>query len=162
VRNPATGRPVFAFRLHQFLSKGDNVYVTAEPPERRHVTSKYQVEAPRGDDAEPVADSAKRLLFPLAFCRECGQEYLVVCRQSDAEGAFFTARQDSDASGGDDVTGYLYISDDLPWPHSEAAVLENSRLPYTWLTTAPDGGQIVTADKQKYLPEPLRVTTAGG
>ena len=30
--NPATGRPVFAFRLHQFLSKGDNVYVTLEPP----------------------------------------------------------------------------------------------------------------------------------
>jgi DEAD/DEAH box helicase/NAD(P)H-binding len=24
--NPATGRPVFAFRVHQFLSKGDNVY----------------------------------------------------------------------------------------------------------------------------------------
>jgi hypothetical protein len=35
---PATGRPVFAFRLHQFLSKGDNVYVTLEPPAARHVT----------------------------------------------------------------------------------------------------------------------------
>ena len=30
--NAATGRPVFAFRLHQFLSKGDNVYVTLQPP----------------------------------------------------------------------------------------------------------------------------------
>jgi ATP-dependent helicase YprA (DUF1998 family) len=30
--NPAMGRPIFAFRLHQFLSKGDNVYVTLEPP----------------------------------------------------------------------------------------------------------------------------------
>ena len=46
---PATGRPVFAFRLHQFLSKGDNVYVTLEPPATRHVTSTYQVAAPAGD-----------------------------------------------------------------------------------------------------------------
>ena len=50
--NPATGRPVFAFRLHQFLSKGDNVYVTLEPPASRHVTSTYQVAAP-GDGQRP-------------------------------------------------------------------------------------------------------------
>src|SRR5262249_18501877 len=37
--NPATGRPVFAFRVHQFFSKGDNVYVTLELPAQRHVTS---------------------------------------------------------------------------------------------------------------------------
>jgi hypothetical protein len=30
ITNPGTGRPMFAFRLHQFLSKGDNVYVTLE------------------------------------------------------------------------------------------------------------------------------------
>ena len=29
-RDPETGRPLFAFRLHQFLSKGDTVYVTLE------------------------------------------------------------------------------------------------------------------------------------
>ncbi len=39
--NPATGRPAFAFRLHQFLSKGDNVYVTLESPAGRHITSTY-------------------------------------------------------------------------------------------------------------------------
>ena len=32
---PATtqGRPLFAFKLHQFIGKGDTVYVTLEPPE---------------------------------------------------------------------------------------------------------------------------------
>ena len=30
-RHPQTGRPLFAFRLHQFLSKGDTVYVSLEP-----------------------------------------------------------------------------------------------------------------------------------
>ena len=78
--NPATGRPVFAFRLHQFLSKGDNVYVTLEPPATRHVTSTYQVAAPGRQPGR-----AERILVPTAFCRECGQEYLVVTR-SDTEG----------------------------------------------------------------------------
>lgn len=73
--NPATGRPVFAFRLHQFLSKGDNVYVTLEPPAKRHVTSTYQVAAPRHD-----ADEPDRILVPTSFCRECGQEYLAVTK----------------------------------------------------------------------------------
>ena len=34
-----TGRPLFAFRLHQFLSKGDNLYVSMESEAERHVTS---------------------------------------------------------------------------------------------------------------------------
>jgi len=33
--DPRTRRPVFAFRLHQFLSKGDNVYLSIEPEDRR-------------------------------------------------------------------------------------------------------------------------------
>ena len=73
--DPSTGRPVFAFRLHQFLSKGDNVYVTLEPPARRHVTSTYQVAAPGSSP-----DAPDRILVPTAFCRECGQEYLAVTK----------------------------------------------------------------------------------
>jgi ATP-dependent helicase YprA (DUF1998 family) len=41
VRHPDTQRPVFAFRLHQFLSKGDNVYVTLER-DVRYVVPLYQ------------------------------------------------------------------------------------------------------------------------
>jgi ATP-dependent helicase YprA (DUF1998 family) len=70
IDNPNTGRPIFAFRLHQFLSKGDNVYVTLEPPGRRHITSTYQVTAPSNDIDQP-----DRILVPANFCRECGQEY---------------------------------------------------------------------------------------
>ena len=62
--NPATGRPVFAFRLHQFLSKGDNVYVTLEPPATRHVTSTYQVTAPGAD-----SDRARSMLLVAAVRR---------------------------------------------------------------------------------------------
>ena len=71
--DPETRRPVFAFRLHQFLSKGDHVYVSIEGEDTRHITSRYQTVVP---------GAPEKVLVPLAFCRECGQEYLVVSRSS--------------------------------------------------------------------------------
>ena len=63
------GRPLFAFRLHQFISGGANVFATFEPPDSRFVTVQGQRFVP-GD--------RQRLLYALAFCRECGQEYFPV------------------------------------------------------------------------------------
>jgi len=154
--NPATGRPVFAFRVHQFLSKGDNVYVTLELPAQRHVTSTYQVAAPGGD-----VDGPQRILVPTAFCRECGQEYLAVTRIEEGGGHRYAARRDSDASGGDNASGYLYISDDQPWPETLDQVLVDGRLPYSWLRYDPAEGQVVDPGKAKALPEPVHVDVTG-
>jgi hypothetical protein len=107
------------------LSKGDNVYVTLESPETRHVTSTYQVAAPDHDRAENKGtpsggqSGTQRILIPIAFCRECGQEYLVVTRGDTRGHQRFAARRDNDASGGDEAGGYLFISDDQQFrPHS--------------------------------------------
>jgi ATP-dependent helicase YprA (DUF1998 family) len=151
--NPATGRPAFAFRLHQFLSKGDNVYVTLEPPAIRHVTSTYQVAAP-GEDGQ-------RILVPTAFCRECGQDYLAVTRSDTENGRRYIARRDSDASGGDEASGYLFISDDQEWPTTLEQILVESRLPYSWLTYDPVAGSAVDPARVKLLPESVWVDTAG-
>src|SRR6201999_2554149 len=61
------GRALFAFKLHQFIGKGDTAYVTLDRPGHRYVTTQYQRSAPEGPLGQP--------LFPLAFCRECGQDY---------------------------------------------------------------------------------------
>ena len=149
VRAPA-GRPVFAFRLHQFLSKGDTVHVSLEPEASRHVTDTYQVSVP--------GQPGKKLL-PLAFCRECGQEYLVVAEVSRGGAKVFVPRRDADASGGDSVTGYLYVSTDLPWPHDP---LVSGRLPEAWLTTDPATDDVeVLQSKRKYLPEAVGVLPDG-
>lgn len=66
------GRPSFAFRLHQFVSKGESVYASPEPEDTRHITLQAQ-------QFVPGADRSK-VLLPLAFCRECGQEYYMVRR----------------------------------------------------------------------------------
>lgn len=144
VAHPTTRRPLFAFRLHQFLSKGDTVYVSIEEEQRRHITSQYQVTVP---------DHPDQLLMPLAFCRECGQEYLVVARSTLGSEAVYRARRDRDASGGDQANGYLYISTDQPWPVDP---LLEGRLPDSWLID----GEIIDRRKQ-YLPRRIRVDVGG-
>ncbi|MBO0881680.1 MAG: DEAD/DEAH box helicase, partial [Mycobacterium sp.] len=139
-RHPRTGRPLFAFRLHQFLSKGDTVYVSLEPEDQRYITSTYQLRVP---------GHPEKALLPLGFCRECGQEYLVVARVARHGDTQFVPRRDADASGGDNVTGYLYVSTDLPWPEDPVA---EGRLPDHWITSE-SGTPTVTPSKAKYLPE---------
>lgn len=56
--------PRIAFRLHQFLSKGDTVYASLK--EKPGLTLQGQQLVP--DDWEKV--------LLLVFCRECGQEML--------------------------------------------------------------------------------------
>lgn len=63
------GQSFFAFRLHQFISGAGNVYATLEPPGVRYITLDGQQFKPGDRD---------KLLFNLAFCRECGQEYFPV------------------------------------------------------------------------------------
>jgi hypothetical protein len=131
--------------LHQFLSKGDTVYVSLAVEASRCITSKYQVAVP---------GKADQLIYPLAFCRECGQEYLVVARRDNLDGTFtFSARRDRDASGGDLANGYLYISTDLPWPADPVA---EARLPDSWVV-----GEDIVPSRLKYLPQIVRVTASG-
>ncbi|SMD26041.1 hypothetical protein SAMN05661093_09619 [Kibdelosporangium aridum] len=70
-------RSLFPFKLHQFIGKGDTAYVTLDRPGIRYITTQYQRSAPVG----PAGQSH----FPLAFCRECGQDYLVVNREQGGE-----------------------------------------------------------------------------
>ncbi len=151
VTHPTSTRPVFAFRLHQFLSKGDTVYVSLEPESTRHITGTYQVRVPGHPD---------KALLPLGFCRECGQEYLVVARTSVDGESQFVSRRDADASGGDAVTGYLYVSSDYPWPEKATEI---NRVPEPWLVTDPETDRVeVIESKKKYLPTPVWLRADGG
>jgi len=148
-RHAEHGRPLFAFRLHQFVSKGDTVHVSLEPEGSRHITGRYQLRVPHEPD---------KALLPLGFCRECGQEYYVVSRVSRSGGIAYVPRHDSDASGGDAVTGYLYVSDDHPWPADPVA---EGRLPDHWLVEDDDTSTSIAANKRKYLPSPVWLVADG-
>jgi serine/threonine protein kinase len=148
-KHPVTERPLFAFRLHQFLSKGDTVFTTLEDPLTRPLTRTYQLEQP---------DSDGKPLFPLAFCRECGQEYLTVWRTEDGGAFRYEARRNTSASGGRDGEGYLYLGmpgEDYEWPADPQKAVDDRRLPESWLE--PDA-QDMTVVRKSYRPRvPKRV-----
>ena len=153
-RSPQTGRPLFAFRLHQFLSRGDNVYVTLENETDRHVTRDYQVEQP----------GTGKVLLPVAFCRECGQEYLVVWREDkrDKGGpvSYQSRRNAIEVDDGSD--GYLYVSTDSPWPRDLQTVIDDRRIPESWLELSErTGDEVIRASARQYLPRTVTVDVYG-
>ncbi|MBN1262472.1 MAG: DEAD/DEAH box helicase [Anaerolineae bacterium] len=151
--HPETGFPAFAFRLHQFISRGDTVYASLEPPEQRYVTTQGQKYVP-GD--------RERVLLPLAFCRECGQPYYVVLRQEDPEtGAMrYLPRNLADQSGEpDEERGFLYFNPEDPWPEDPREVLE--RLPEDWLDQTATGHIRVKGHLRRRLPETVRIGSNG-
>jgi ATP-dependent helicase YprA (DUF1998 family)/very-short-patch-repair endonuclease len=143
------GRPLFAFKLHQFIGKGDTVYTTLETPEKRHLTTQYQRSAPNRPLGQP--------LFPLAFCRECGQDFLVVNLERDGES--FTPRTlHSDQSEQPQADGLLYIVD-KPWPDpSDPEVL--NLVPEDWIV-ASGSGQVLDKARVPKLPAALCVDEYG-
>ncbi|WP_301850590.1 DEAD/DEAH box helicase [Rhodococcus pyridinivorans] len=150
-RHAETGRPLFAFRLHQFLSKGGSVFATVEPEATRAVETEFQVVInPSSEHPE-----RERRLYPLAFCRECGQEYLMARREVGDRTVAFTARHQLRPTDRDD--GYLYVSSDHPWPTEPVA---EGRLPASWLEVTPQGNA-VTKTRSKDIPQRMLVAADG-
>ncbi len=150
--HPDTKFPTFAFRLHQFISRGDAVYASLEQPEERYITTHAQRFVPD--------QTRSRVLMPVAFCRECGQEYYVVSRSEDEEGRVrFTPRNLNDYfRDEDEEKGFLYFNPANPWPDDLASQLE--RLPDDWLEIHGDDVRI-KRDRRKKLPKPVRINTLG-
>ncbi|MFI2712230.1 protein kinase [Micromonospora sp. NPDC018662] len=151
-RHPVTERPLFAFRLHQFLAKGDTVYVTLEDEATRHRTRDYQLVLPGPD---------RKILLPLAFCRECGQEYLTVFRTERDGAAVFEPRRDTVATGGRAGDGYLYVDSDRPWPRNVERAIQDRRLPESWLEADDNGQEVVRKSHRERLPVAVTVDPQG-
>jgi ATP-dependent helicase YprA (DUF1998 family)/very-short-patch-repair endonuclease len=148
----ASGKPVFAFRLHQFLSKGESVYASVEPETTRHITLQAQ---------QFVPDSNReKILLPLAFCRECGQEYYSVRRGQDSEGrVVYLQRNPSDRVENDDgEPGYLYFNTEDQWPSTGEQVI--ARLPDSWVEHGGDSPKVGKNFRNK-LPQEVFLSPLG-
>ena len=109
LKDESTGFPVFAFRLHQFFCARRRRLRVARARDERFVTTQAQQFVP--------TDDRDRVLLPLAFCRECGQDYYIVARSSEDETAQFEGRLLSDTAKEDDTNkGFLYLNEISAWP----------------------------------------------
>lgn len=150
--NSETGFPAFAFRLHQFISRGDTVYASLEPEDRRYITLNGQ---------RFVPDDRERVLLPLVFCRDCGQEYYCVSasRRADDQRRVFTSRDLYLRTPEDGAEpGFLFLSTSQPWPDDFDEMIE--RLPEDWIEEH-RGVQRVKPGRRDDLPVPINVLPSG-
>ena len=124
VEMPGARIPVFPFRLHQFISRGDTVYASPEPTAKREFSLSGQRFVSSSDH--------KRALLPLGFCRMCGQDYYMVHKQPSDTGERLVRRDLDDNKKRDDlVPGFVYLNDSDPWPEDSREA--RKRLPRDWL-----------------------------
>jgi len=140
--------PLFAFRLHQFVSRGGNVFTSIQSEPKRHITLYGQQYVP-GDRSS--------VLLPLVFCRECGQEYFSVrmATDPDSDRRMFTPREIKDPLNTEDgEDGFLYYSTGRKWTG------DAEDIPDDWLEDR-NGDFKIRKSREEYLPTPVRVGRDG-
>lgn len=144
--------PIFAFRLHQFFTRGDTVWATLEPEAERHLEITKKTSKP-GEPDKP--------LFPLVFCRHCGTAYYRVTVVSTERGRMVLPRDDERRDDNDDGTdAYVYVSANSPWPLTDGQALLD-RLPEFMKEVTAQGTERVRSDERAFLPEPVFVDATG-
>ncbi|MBU2446697.1 MAG: DUF1998 domain-containing protein [Bacteroidetes bacterium] len=135
---------VFPFKIHQFFSQGGAVYATLESADKKHLTLDGQVYFEKNNE--------KKYLYPISFCRECGQEYyLVDFKEKDKQflpkSPFY--RDEEQYSN----QGYLLEDSDGIWDRS----LEEN-LPENWFTAS---GKSFDKNYKEYVPCEFSVDSMG-
>lgn len=136
-----------AFRLHQFISQGGSVYATIEPHKQRLLTLEGQ-----------YATTEDRLLYPLVFCRHCGQDYYVVRYDADNQTIqpLLPTAIDIDPDNTDIREGYLTLHEPDLWRDGD-----EERLPDSWFKETKREGRVPKKEYARFIPQRLQVLANG-
>ena len=151
VHHSQSNKPLFAFRLHQFITRGDTVWASLEDSSDRYITLRPQRFKPGEKQVR---------LYPMCFCRECGEAYYRVDKPvDDSEDKPILPREQFRQTVSDEVeSGYIHISKDNPWSDAFEDVIK--RIPEEWLDRRTDNIKIKQNNK-KWLPQNLIVAQDG-
>jgi len=145
----ATGKSLFAFKLHQFISGGGKVYATLEAPGKRAITLFGQ---------QFVAGDRTRHLYNVHFCRDCGQEYVPVWDAAGAEGRELQRRNIDERQNEDDGIKFGFFMPDVNHQWDETDL---ERYPETWVEERADGEWRVKSTYRKHIPQAVKVRPDG-
>ena len=144
------GRPPFAFKLHQFISGPGKVLATLEPVGTRHITLDAQRYAP-GRQSEEVR------LYPVHFCRDCGQEYHPVWRSGQAQQEYSPREIDDISSDEDEDAKYGFL---CPQSTGQSFSGQLEELPETWIDFTKADAK-VKSTYRKSVPQPVTLGPEG-
>ncbi len=96
------GKPLFAFKLHQFVSQGKSIYATLEGKTNRHFSLEGEYYIGSGE--------SKKVLFPLGFCRICGEDYYEVVWDAEKKKVTPWSQWEEESAQENAMTGYLFLS----------------------------------------------------
>ncbi len=142
--------PLFAFKLHQFISGPGSVVTTLEPEDIRYITLDEQLYAP-GRQAEGVR------LYKTFFCRECGQEYMPVW--TDDELISFSPRniEDVPKQDADNPNRFGHL---VPQAGDQTYISE-ADVPESWMDLNKRGEPVLKSTMKKLLPITVEVNAKG-
>ena len=123
---------------------------------RRTATSR-----PRASSSSPA--TATRVLLPLSFCRECGQDYYTVGRRKDLSGdALATSRASSPTSSQSRSATAASSTSATDTPVAgRSATPSTGRVPDDWLEEKADGRRVGQERPQEGLPSIVHVGPDG-
>lgn len=140
-----TGGAVLPYKLHQFISQTDTVFLTLGPIEGRFISLEPKV--------HEVVDGKRLPYFPAVFSRLSGAEFL--CVQKDMDSGKLIPREFDEIvdpegeKGGNSAFGYL-----LPDPEAWNPTEDMEKLPDTWFKKDSHGALKRDADG---LPVPEKI-----
>ncbi|GGE43148.1 RNA helicase [Marinicauda pacifica] len=146
--------PLFAFKLHQFISGAGRLYATLEAAGKREVTVNGQVFSPR--------DGGSRL-YPVHFCRNCGQEHHpVALRANDAEPAIFLSREIDDLPAREETKATPTWGFLMPEPAENFAFSGRAEdFPEAWQQETRSGEVVLKPTYRRTQPERVLVNSDG-
>ena len=148
-----TNDSLFAFKLHRFFSGAGRLYATLRPDVERDVTTTGQIFNPK--------DQEERL-YPVHFCRNCGQEFHpVTLRAEDGRDCFekreiddIPVEPDEDDEGAE--WGFL-----MPEPVDSAFNGDDTDYPESWLEVAKNGAKRLKYSHRKHRARAYDVAPTG-
>ncbi len=137
---------ILPFKVHQFISQTGSVYVTLDDPEKRFITldpSAYIVDK----------DEGKKPLFPIAFSRNSGYEFICVKKNQKSnklEPREFSQRVAEEEEENEDYGYIIFDKENRIWNTDD---IQN--LPDSWLKFKSNGEVIIKPTHQKRIPQKI-------